>query len=86
MENKKYLVIMQDEWNNLTYLGEYKKLADAIPDINNFLSIYDVAITADDLKEYPSTFGMVFDTNIGDLFEDNEEVYGIMIRGFILDE
>jgi hypothetical protein len=29
---------------------------------------------------------MAFDTNIGDLFEDREDLYGLMVRGFILEE
>lgn len=44
MKNKIYQVIMQDEYNNLYFLGFYKKLEDAIPDINDWLSIYNIKI------------------------------------------
>lgn len=84
--NKKYLVIMQDEWNNLYYMGEYKELKDSIPAINDFLSVYEVKIKEDDLKVYPSTFGEIFDLDMGDLYEDKEYLYGVMVRGFILEE
>ena len=69
------MVIMQDEWSNLYYLGEYIELKDALPDINSFLDIYGVSL--EDLKEYPSTYGMCFDTEI--------EIDGgvVMVRGFI---
>ena len=82
---KLYQVIVQDEWNNLTELGYYKDLRDAVPEVNSFLEVYGVQITEDDLVEYPSTFSMVFDLNLGDLFPDNDEVYAISIRGFIYD-
>ena len=83
---KRYLVIMQDEWNNLYYIGEYKKLIESLQDINDFLKVYNVAIQADDLKEYTSTFGMCFDLDIGMMFDDREDLLGIMVRGFILDD
>ena len=82
---KLYQVIMQDEWNNLTELGYYKQLKDAVPDINGFLSVYGVKISEEDLVEYPSTFSMVFDLNLGDVFPDNEDVYAVSVRGFIYD-
>ena len=84
MEDKRYLVIMQDEWNNLYYMGEYKELKDSIGDINSWLETYNVAIKEEDLKEYPSTFGMAFDLDISSLFEDDDSVVGLMVRGFIL--
>ena len=73
--SKKYMVIIQDEWSNLYYLGEYIELKDALPDINSFLDTYGVSL--EDLKEYPSTYGMCFDTEI--------EIDGgvVMVRGFI---
>lgn len=83
---KRYLVIMQDEWNNLYYIGEYKKLIESLQDINDFLEVYNVAIRADDLKEYASTFGMCFDLDIGMMFDDREDLLGIMVRGFILED
>ena len=83
--NKRYIVMMQDEWNNLYYLGEYQCLADSIDDINSFLEVYDVSITAEDLKEYPSTFGEAFDLDIGMMYEDRDDLVGIMVRGFILE-
>ena len=82
--NKKYLVIMQDEWNNLYYMGEYKELKDSIDDINEFLKVYDVSIKSEDLKEYASTFGGAFDLDIGMMYEDRDDLVGIMVRGFIL--
>ena len=82
--NKKYEVIMQDEWNNLYRLGEYKELKDSIEDINGFLSVYDVTIKEEDLKEYASTFGGAFDLDIGMMYEDRDDLVGIMVRGFIL--
>lgn len=38
MKKKKsrYIVFIQDEWNNLWWMGEYRKLSDAVPDINGF--------------------------------------------------
>ena len=83
---KRYLVIMQDEWNNLYYIGVYKKLIESLQDINDFLKVYNVAIQADDLKEYTSTFGMCFDLDIGMMFDDREDLLGIMVRGFILED
>lgn len=82
--NKRYEVIMQDEWNNLYRLGEYKELKDSIEDINGFLSVYDVTIKEEDLKEYSSTFGGAFDLDIGMMYEDRDDLVGIMVRGFIL--
>lgn len=82
--NKRYEVIMQDEWNNLYRLGEYKELKDSIEDINGFLSVYDVTIKEEDLKEYASTFGGAFDLDIGMMYEDRDDLVGIMVRGFIL--
>lgn len=83
---KYYLVILQDEWNNLYYIGEYNELKDAIPDLNDQLSIYDVKLEEDDLHEYPSTFGMCFDLDLCNLerYEDKDEICGVMVRGFIL--
>ena len=82
--NKRYEVIMQDEWNNLYRLGEYEELKDSIEDINGFLSVYDVTIKEEDLKEYASTFGGAFDLDIGMMYEDRDDLVGIMVRGFIL--
>ena len=81
---KRYLVIMQDEWNNLYYMGEYKELKDSIDDINEFLKVYDVSIKSEDLKEYASTFGGAFDLDIGMMYEGRDDLVGIMVRGFIL--
>lgn len=82
--NKRYEVIMQDEWNNLYRLGEYNELKDSIDDINGFLDVYDVQIKAEDLKEYASTFGGAFDLDIGMMYENRDDLLGIMVRGFIL--
>lgn len=83
---KIYEVFMQDEWNNLTFLGFYKHLDDSIDDINSFLATYEVEIKKGDVHEYPSTFGSVFDTDIGDMFEDRDDLCGVMVRGFIFEE
>lgn len=75
---KKYQVIIQDEYNNLHHYGFYNKLSDAIPNINDFLFLYNVEIT--ELNEYPSTYTTCFDKEV--------EVDGgvVMIRGFIFDD
>lgn len=81
--NKKYQVIMQDEYNNLFNLGFYDTLEEALPDVNEWLSLYDVKL--DKLTEYASTFNMAFDVDIGMQFEDREDLMGIMVRGFIFE-
>lgn len=73
----RYIVFIQDEWNNNWWMGEYSQLNDALPDINSFLEVYNVSL--DNLEEYPSTFGYAFDREIE---TPTEEV--IMIRGFVL--
>lgn len=84
---KIYEVFIQDEWNNNYLIGFYKSLDKAVPDVNEFLkSSYNIEITTDDLKEYPSTFETCFDTHLDNIFEDNEDLAGVMIRGFILDD
>ena len=71
---------MQDEWNNNYLLGyNYKSLEEAIPDVNEWLEIYN--ITIDEIKEYPSTFGTCFDTEL-----EGSEGEHLMIRGFIISE
>ena len=77
---------MQDEWNNLYYLGEYNALDDAIPDINDFLSVYNVKLEKGELVEYASTFNSCFDLDISGMerYEDREDIFGIMVRGFVL--
>lgn len=74
----KYEVIIQDEWNNLYQIGFYNTLNEALPDVNDFLETYDVKL--DEIKEYPSTFGMCFDTEI-----ETKDENIVMVRGFILD-
>lgn len=77
MEIKKYQVIMQDEYNNLYHIGFYDKLSDALPDVNDWLSIYNTKI--DEIEEYPSTYSNCFDKDIE--IEDEEIV--VYLRGFI---
>lgn len=77
LELKKYEVLIQDEWNNLYQMGFYDKLEDALPDVNDFLSVYGTKI--DEIKEYVSTFGSCFDTEVE---TPNGDI--IMIRGFVL--
>lgn len=74
----KYEVIIQDEWNNLYQIGFYNTLNEALPDVNDFLETYGVKL--DEIKEYPSTFGMCFDTEI-----ETKDENIVMVRGFILD-
>lgn len=74
----KYEVIIQDEWNNLYQIGFYNTLKEALPDVNDFLKTYDVKL--DEIKEYPSTFGMCFDMEI-----ETKDENVVMVRGFILD-
>ena len=76
---KVYLVFMEDEWHNNTYLGVYEHLENALPDINEWLSTYDTQI--DTIQEYASTFSMCFDMSI----ETPDETY-VYVRGFILDD
>lgn len=77
MMKNRYIVFIQDEWNNLWWMGEYCSLKDALPEINNFLEVYDIKI--EELLEYSSTFGSTFDTEI-----ETSDGEIIMIRGFIL--
>lgn len=77
MQDKKYIVFMQDEWNNLWLMDFYDDLKDAIPDINSWLEVYNVKI--DELEEYPSTFGYSFDKEI-----ETPDENILMVRGFIL--
>ncbi len=80
---KLYQVIIQDEYNNLFNMGFYKELKESIKDINNFLESYDINISEDLLKEYPSSFNSCFDLDLSTIYED--EIEPIMIRGFIFD-
>lgn len=83
-----YQVIIQDEWNNLHHLGFYNELKDSIQDINDFIDAYNLQLTPDMLTTYPGTFGLVFDHNLGDLFQDlaDDTAQGVYIRGFIFNE
>lgn len=88
-----YEIIIQDEWNNLYEMGFYKDLDDALPDLNGFLSGYNVELEKGDIVVYPSTFDSCFDTNIGELLEArgvepseiDETLYSIYVRGFFFD-
>jgi hypothetical protein len=91
---KIYQVMFVDEYNNNWLLGLYGDLDDAIPDINRHLSVYGdgVALEAGDVKEYVSTFGSAFDTDLETVFEgkglDYEKCDGLCgcyVRGFVLD-
>lgn len=84
---KIYEVFIQDEWNNLTFLGFYENLDDSVNDINDYIEpTYGVRIKKGDVLERAGTFSSMFDTDLGDLFEDKEDLYGVMVRGFILDQ
>ena len=79
-------IFIQDEWNNLYHIGFYSDLEMALPDINQFLKIYEVEIKPGMLQVSAGTMGPVFDTNLEDLFPEKEEdLAGISIRGFIHD-
>lgn len=78
MDLKKYEVFVQDEWNNLWLMGFYNNLGDSIRDINDFLEPYDTKI--DELKEYASTFGSCFDTEV-----ETKTGEIVTTRGFIFD-
>lgn len=74
---KVYQVIMQDEYNNLYLLGFYKALKDALKDVNDWLSMYQISI--EEIEEYASTFSSCFDKEL----EVDEGV--VYIRGFVFD-
>lgn len=73
-----YIVFVQDEYNNDWLMGVFKRLEEAVPEINSFLENYGTEI--DELKEYPSTFGSCFDKEI----EAPNGEY-LMIRGFYIE-
>lgn len=75
--DKRYIVFIQDEWNNLYWIGEFNDLSKAVPEVNEWLETYNVKI--DSLEEYVSTFGLAFDKEI-----ETEDESIIMVRGFIL--
>ena len=75
----KYLVFVQDEFDNNYYIGVYNKLRNAIPTINKWLEQYDTKI--EELNAYDSTFDKCFDKMIE---TPNNEF--IMVRGFILND
>lgn len=94
---KIYQIMTIDIWNNITLIGFYKNLDDAIDDINGMIFEDSFKLESGDLQEYPSTFSTVFDTTVGDVFENkhpglaesqalyDEEDYQLQIRGFILE-
>lgn len=92
---KIYQVQVIDIWNNITLIGFFKNLDDAIEPINEMISADEFKLVPGDLKEYPSTFSMVFDTTVGDIFESkhsdvtdvdyDSDDFVLQIRGFILD-
>lgn len=84
--NKYYLVIFQDEYNNLYYVGKYSDLNDSIEDLNDCLTPYNIKLKEGDIREYASTYSMAFDTDLSSLFDDREDLCGVMVRGFILEE
>ena len=87
---KLYEVIFQDEWNNLSLVGWYKDLNDAVEDVNKYLDVYgDGNYKIESLIEYPSTFGGAFDVELAQHFSNDEDetAYDVfqsaMIRGFV---
>ena len=86
MSEKVYQVFIVDEYNNNWNLGFFPNLNIATDAINEFLKGYDVQIKYGDVQEYPSTFGSCFDVYLNDILDEEEErdeLYGIMIRGFV---
>lgn len=83
---KKYQVILQDEFNNLYMVGFFNSLDDSIEEINKYLDVYEVQLKKGDLVEYMGTYDTMFDLDLCDIFEGNEKVEGVMIRGFIYEE
>ena len=82
--SKCYLVQLSDGWNNNTFVGVLNSLDTATKHIKEK---YDTELYKDlELKEYPSTFGMAFDTVIAE-DEDSESFDGVYheVRGYILD-
>lgn len=39
-----YQVFVSDEWDNWWYVGEFNSLSDAEPQVNNFLSTYELYV------------------------------------------
>lgn len=97
---KIYQVIVIDLWNNMYNVGYFKNLDDAIPELNTYISDdLGIKLEPGDIKEYPSTFNMVFDCSAGDILvnktddpeliekiESDEDLYSLQIRGFIYDK
>ena len=83
---RKYQVILQDEYNNLYMVGFYDDLDDSIEELNKYLDIYDVELKKGDLRVYKGVYDDRFDLDLCDIFEDKEDVRGVMIRGFIYEE
>ena len=79
--NKIYQVICQDEYNNLYNIGFYKNLSEALPDVNDWLSVYNVKV--DNLSERPGTFEPCFDQEVE---VDGESGMCVYIRGFIFNK
>ena len=91
---KVYEVFISDIWNNVYLIGFFKNLDDAIEGINGYIVDKKYHLEKGDLKEYISTFGVCFDTTVGDIYcskhQDIENDFydddaNISIRGFILD-
>lgn len=85
--NKVYLVNTIDEWNNITLIGFFNDLAEATKEVKETHAELK-GIDELELKEYASTFSMVFDTEVYD--EDSGEyirVFGyILDKGYLLEE
>ena len=72
---KLYQVMIEDEYFNLYEIGWFKELKDSLKDLDNFLSAYgDIEITEDILREYASTFGTCFDTELTLVKDEKEAV------------
>lgn len=92
---KIYEIFLQDAYDNITLIGFYENLDDAIDDINNYISEEGLYLKKGYLKERDSTFGPTFDIYIRDMLEGyvpdhilyNDDYYEdcfTMVRGFVL--
>lgn len=77
---KLYIVQTEDEWNNTTLIGFFTDLKVAEKEIKESYKDFKYIDTLD-LKEYPSTFEMQFNT---DLEYDEETGEYLRVFGYII--
>ena len=91
---KVYEVILQDIWCNTYQIGFFSDLNDAIKPLNEQMG--HEYLSKGELVEYPSTFSMCFNVNVGDILAEKygeEEAYkqfgedmSYSVLGFIYDD